>query len=962
MFSVVLVGSAQSQLTPRDVAQQVADRLVAETTFTLAAEHAEARQGGVYPIDFAAALGPADGGVFIARSILTLPETVEPLHLAVSHDPGALEVVVNGQVVHRGRDTTPATFTLIDYDLVRMERSVAMPGAEGAYEVVIRFRPEGSAARLYLNLIDPATFITVRSPRFQAPRLSDEAFVIAGPLPVDTPTPAFEMGQAIRWTIPPHHLVSAIAEPLAYSDWRYFTGTFLDGLAEVQATFEELSYQTYMDAHLDFFLSHREAVAEERAAYGLVESAFGHYFRYNLLDDIGMQTVPFLERLKAQYPDDLIPPSALRSTPEGELVTRALDHIMNDATRLPDGTFARLNPDSLTIWADDLFMGGVLLIKAAAYLDGEAKMAAGASGYLNEAIRQTLAMDRYLYDPATGVYWHGYFARDGQPSSSRWGRANGWTMMAKTELLRTLPSAHPQYAAVLTAFQRHAEGLLRHQSADGRWHQVLNQPETYLETSATAMFVRAFAEGMVQGWLTDSAFAEGAMRGWAVMTKHVRPDGRVEGIVRGTPIFFSDEAYDNHAPRLHDPRGLGAVLHAAAAMHRLFEQQATRIETASFVLTNTLDTARPEAAVVLNRDALANWPEMPIRVLHDGQEVPSQQDDLDGDGRWDELFFLVDLAAQERTTITVEATPAPAAYIPRTQAYMAVKQGGRFVNGVYEGAREGYYPFRQLDIPVQHQQDSTWPMFEGPVWESDLVGYRYYLDARNRVDVFGKRVPEPVLHAVTGDYHAINDWGTDVLKVGSSLGLGTPAAQTAEGLQTLGTAKHRAVEVVANGPLRSILRTTYRDWEVEGTALHVVSDLVIQAGQRWTEQRLRITNAAGQPISIPIATGIVKHPAAPALTTGIHADHRYGLTWGAQTDKDNGLGMAVLLPERYTPLPLPDDLSHAYTLQPDDGILVYRYAAAWALERDPIASAEAFATHLHDVAVRWNTPVQITRP
>ena len=53
------------------------------------------------------------------------------------------------------------------------------------------------------------------------------------------------------------------------------------------------------------------------------------------------------------------------------------------------------------------------------------------------------------------------------------------------------------------------------------------------------------------------------------MATQVRPDGRVEGIVRGTPIFYSDDAYNDHAPRLNDPRGLGAVLFAAVAMDRL---------------------------------------------------------------------------------------------------------------------------------------------------------------------------------------------------------------------------------------------------------------------------------------------------------------------------------------------------------------------------------------------------------
>jgi rhamnogalacturonyl hydrolase YesR len=100
---------------------------------------------------------------------------------------------------------------------------------------------------------------------------------------------------------------------------------------------------------------------------------------------------------------------------------------------------------------------------------------------------------------------------------------------------------------------------------------VLDNPDTYLETSATAMFIRAFAEGIRNGWLPAEEYVDAVRRGWDALTRQVRDDGMVEGIVRGTPIFYSDEEYDSHPVRLNDPRGLGAVLHAAVAVDRLDE-------------------------------------------------------------------------------------------------------------------------------------------------------------------------------------------------------------------------------------------------------------------------------------------------------------------------------------------------------------------------------------------------------
>ncbi|HEX7071771.1 MAG TPA: glycoside hydrolase family 88 protein, partial [Rhodothermales bacterium] len=149
-----------------------------------------------------------------------------------------------------------------------------------------------------------------------------------------------------------------------------------------------------------------------------------------------------------------------------------------------------------------------------------------------------------------------------------------WTMMAKTEVLQALSRDHPLYDDVLEVFQSHARALADVQAEDGRWHQVLDKPETYLETSATAMFVRAFADGVRLGWLPEAPFRAAAERGWNALARQVRDDGQVEGIVRGTPIMFSDQQYDEHPTRLNDPRGLGAVLFAAVAMERLHQDLA----------------------------------------------------------------------------------------------------------------------------------------------------------------------------------------------------------------------------------------------------------------------------------------------------------------------------------------------------------------------------------------------------
>jgi hypothetical protein len=341
----------------------------------------------------------------------------------------------------------------------------------------------------------------------------------------------------------------------------------------------------------------------------------------------------------------------------------------------------------------------------------------------------------------------------------------------------------------------------------------------------------------------------------------------------------------------------------------------------------------------------------------DGRDIPSQLDDLDGDGRIDELFFLVDKPIGQEITIHMSPLQEQPAYPSRTQATLAVRQGGRFnEEGLYVDGSD-WVPVDRVEVPTEQEQDSDWAMFEGPVWESDLIGYRYYLDDRFRTDVFGKRIPDLVLTQYRENYHEISDWGADILHVGTSLGLGSPAVVADTGVATIDNADSRLVEVVASGPLRSILRTTIGGWNVLGTSVDVVSELEIHAGQRWTEQRLTFT---GLPDSARVATGIVRHPDAAELFRGEAADILYIYTWGPQTDQGDTMGMAILVPKQQNPAVVETDPeTHVVTFDAPGDKATYRYLAAWEFEPNPIPDREAFETAIREIAERWSTTPEV---
>ena len=101
-----------------------------------------------------------------------------------------------------------------------------------------------------------------------------------------------------------------------------------------------------------------------------------------------------------------------------------------------------------------------------------------------------------------GLYMHGWVQEMSPHPAFHWGRANGWAIMATAELLTVLPKDHPQRSQLLNIFRAHAAGLRRVQAPSGLWHQLLDRPDSYEETSASAMFVFALTRAINKGWIS----------------------------------------------------------------------------------------------------------------------------------------------------------------------------------------------------------------------------------------------------------------------------------------------------------------------------------------------------------------------------------------------------------------------------------------------------------------------------
>lgn len=268
------------------------------------------------------------------------------------------------------------------------------------------------------------------------------------------------------------------------------------------------------------------------------------------LDNCGAMGVEFLET-GLRYPDS-------GTGDENAIDERIADWITQKQDRLPDGTLWRPHArddhrrwPAGTIWADDLYMACPFLVRWADYThDGK---------YLTDAAHQVLNMARRLQD-ADGLWFHAYNETIHQHSPFKWGRANGWAMVATAEILSAMPENHLDRAALLDVFRRQVEGVKRVQPDSGVWRQVLDHSELWEETSCTAMFAYAIARGVNRGWLppSDMAVARNAFAG--ICASDVTPAGVVKGTCEGTGIGLDLAFYVNRRRPDDDYHGRGVVL------------------------------------------------------------------------------------------------------------------------------------------------------------------------------------------------------------------------------------------------------------------------------------------------------------------------------------------------------------------------------------------------------------------
>jgi rhamnogalacturonyl hydrolase YesR len=206
-------------------------------------------------------------------------------------------------------------------------------------------------------------------------------------------------------------------------------------------------------------------------------------------------------------------------------------------------------PDGLTEqtrwWIDDMYMVGMLQMQA--------YRATGNPKYADRAALQIVSYLRKLQQP-NGLFFHGpkfhYY----------WGRGNGWVASSMAELLASLPAEHPLRPEIMNSYKKMMSELLKRQSENGMWRQLVDYEYAWTESSCTAMFAYAMAVGIHHGWLNEREYGPAVEKALNALCAHVDRKGNVREVCAGTGQQDDIEFYLNRPRLVGDFHGQAPVL------------------------------------------------------------------------------------------------------------------------------------------------------------------------------------------------------------------------------------------------------------------------------------------------------------------------------------------------------------------------------------------------------------------
>lgn len=325
-------------------------------------------------------------------------------------------------------------------------------------------------------------------------------------------------------------------------------------------------------------------------------------------------------------------------------------------------------------------------------------------------------------------------------------------------------------------------------------------------------------------------------------------------------------------------------------------------------VTIASDIAQEDAPIVMNLQKYGTVKTASVTI--DGKEVPCQLDDLDKDGRMDELCFLTSFNKKGKQQAVVVLNPEnqPTAFPARTYAEIVLRDGNKQKN------RQGIY---LLNITIDKTTKDPYHVLHhhGVAFENELIAMRIYMDKRQTIDLYGKfhkglELKETQFY--TSKEQKAQGYGDDILWVGNTFGLGALRGWDGESPKMLDDVERRSQRILAQGPVRTVVEMEDNGW-------------TIAPGMEPVNMTLRYTLYAGhRDFDVDVT---FNHPMdSQQFSTGVinvkgsseYSDHKglrgcWGTDWPANDTinwKRETVGLGIYIPKAYLSAELPANIDN----------------------------------------------------
>ncbi len=386
----------------------------------------------------------------------------------------------------------------------------------------------------------------------------------------------------------------------------------------------------------------------------------------------------------------------------------------------------------------------------------------------------------------------------------------------------------------------------------------------------------------------------------------------------------------------------------------------------SFVFLNTTVCAQTLLVKNNSKQAILDYTlEIPVGELHlsygnyeavIGDKIVPIEIITDINGKQKAILPIDRIEGGKEISVSVKRGAADA-YPKRTYAELSHKIGGKFEGHKYEGGFSWVKP-NYITLPGTFRDHSYYIKYEGPGWESDKVAFRFYLDNRNAIDVFGKKTSDIVLPAVGVDgfdnYHNMADWGMDNLKVGKALGIGSIAIWDGKKAVRVEKKDSMTCYIPADGKVRSQVKTIYYGWDANYIKCDLTALISIDAGSRASHMELHVSSNS----VANVATGIIKNKDTELIVSNDkNSKWSYIATFGKQSLNNDMQGLVIFAPTKQIKEITEDELNHVLVLTPENGYAEYYFMPTWELDKEPVKTKEDLMQCIDEVMNKLNNPV-----